>query len=73
LRVVIYLDDHRPAHVHVIGQGHEAIFHLNCPIGPLRLRQIDGFPNHRLNQIEAALLDRLAELCVTWREIHGYS
>lgn len=33
LRVVIYPNDHRPAHVHVIGAGNEAIFVLNCPGG----------------------------------------
>lgn len=33
-RVVIYPNDHRPAHVHVIGAEHEAVFNLNCPAGP---------------------------------------
>ncbi|MGO9259223.1 MAG: DUF4160 domain-containing protein [Bryobacteraceae bacterium] len=35
LRVVIYPNDHRPAHVHMIGRGHEAVFDLNCPAGPV--------------------------------------
>jgi Domain of unknown function (DUF4160) len=34
LRVVIYPNDHRPAHVHVIGSGCEAVFNLHCPEGP---------------------------------------
>jgi len=34
LRVVIYPNDHRPAHVHVIGKDCEAVFKLNCPEGP---------------------------------------
>jgi hypothetical protein len=38
LRVVIYFNDHRPAHVHVIGDGCEAVFRLNCPTGPPELR-----------------------------------
>ena len=33
LRVVVYPNDHRPAHVHVIGRGGEAVFNLNCPAG----------------------------------------
>jgi hypothetical protein len=37
LRVVIYPNDHRPAHVHVIGNGCEAVFKLNCPEGPPEL------------------------------------
>jgi hypothetical protein len=31
LRIVIYFADHRPAHVHVVGRGGEAVFDLNCP------------------------------------------
>jgi hypothetical protein len=31
LRVAIYPNDHRPAHVHVIGKGCEAVFNLHCP------------------------------------------
>jgi hypothetical protein len=30
-RVVVYLNDHRPAHVHVIGVDCLAIFNLHCP------------------------------------------
>ncbi|MBA4152583.1 MAG: hypothetical protein C0509_08480, partial [Acinetobacter sp.] len=30
LRVAIYPNDHRPAHVHVIGAGREAVFRLCC-------------------------------------------
>jgi hypothetical protein len=32
-RVVIYPNDHRPEHVHVIGRGVEAVFEVNCPNG----------------------------------------
>jgi len=39
LRVVVYPNDHRPAHVHVIGRGCEAVFNLNCPAGPVELRE----------------------------------
>src|SRR6202162_1743041 len=43
LRVVIYPNDHRPAHVHVIGNGCEAVFDLHCPNGPPELRENYGF------------------------------
>lgn len=39
LRVAIYPNDHRPAHVHVLGPGSEAVFVLNCPEGPPELRE----------------------------------
>ncbi len=34
-RVVIYTNDHCPAHVHVIGPQGRAIFELNGPKGPV--------------------------------------
>ena len=43
LRVVIYPNDHRPAHVHVTGAGGEAVFVLHCPDGPPTLRESSGF------------------------------
>ena len=43
LRVVIYPNDHRPPHVHVLGAGTEAVFILNCPAGPPTLRGSFGF------------------------------
>ena len=36
-RVVIYPNDHRPEHVHVIGKGVEVVFEINCPDGRHRL------------------------------------
>ena len=71
LRVVIYPNDHRPAHVHVTGQGHRAVFILNCSAGPLSLRANFGFSDRQLRDIQAKLLDHIAELCKAWEEIHG--
>jgi hypothetical protein len=42
LRVTIYPNDHSPPHVHVIGATGEAVFLLNCPDGPPRLRESYG-------------------------------
>jgi hypothetical protein len=70
LRVVIYPNDHRPAHVHVIGDG-EAVFVLHCPDGPPELREGYGFNRSDVNRILAALAERLAILCEEWSEIHG--
>lgn len=71
LRVVIYPNDHRPAHVHVIGKGYEAVFKLNCPEGPPALRENYGFPGRELARIKAALEDKTVFLCTHWRRIHG--
>jgi hypothetical protein len=71
LRVVIYPADHRPEHVHVIGPSGEAVFKLNCPTGPLELRESYGLRRTEVNRIEGALSGRIAGLCRDWRIIHG--
>lgn len=71
LRVVVYPNDHRPAHVHVIGKGCEAVFKLNCPEGPPELRENLGFQRADLNRIAAALERQLAYACTEWSRIHG--
>ena len=67
---MIYLNDHRPAHVHVIGDG-EAVFELNCPEGPPELRESYGFNKSDVGRIVMALADNLATLCAKWSAIHG--
>jgi hypothetical protein len=71
LRVVVYPNDHRPAHVHVIGNGCEAVFKLNCPDGLPELRENYGFSPGDLAKIKAALTARTAHLCAAWSKIHG--
>lgn len=72
LRVVIYPNDHRPPHVHVIGRGCEAVFCLNCPSGPPELRSVLHFGDHELSTIAAWLASRVAQSCLGWSRIHGY-
>jgi len=71
LRVVVYPNDHRPAHVHVIGRGFEAVLNLNCPDGPVELRENYGFQNRDLSHILRLMTGRLKDLCRAWEHIHG--
>ncbi len=72
LNVRIYTNDHRPAHVHVMGPNGEAVFELNCPDGPPILREIHGkVTRAEATKIVAALAKMLSELCEKWSEIHG--
>jgi hypothetical protein len=71
LRVVVWPNDHRPAHVHVMGAGGEAVFNLNCPGGPSALRENYWFRLADLNGIEDALARAIAALGAEWRTIHG--
>jgi Domain of unknown function (DUF4160) len=71
LRVMVWPNDHRPAHVHVKGNDREAIFLLQCPVGPPKLRESFGFRLSLLNEIERALAKALTPLCAQWETIHG--
>ncbi|MDO9610234.1 MAG: DUF4160 domain-containing protein [Serpentinimonas sp.] len=71
LRVVIYPNDHRPAHVHVIGGGGEAVFALHCPGGPPALRESSGFSQQAVGRILDDLAVHLTALCQRWSQIHG--
>jgi hypothetical protein len=71
VRVVVYPNDHRPAHIHVIGHGSEAVFNLNCPAGPVELRENYRFARRELSDMAAVLTAKLEGLCRAWEEIHG--
>jgi hypothetical protein len=70
-RVFIPTNDHRPAHVHVAKAGNEAVFCLNCPNGPVGLRENLGMSLKQLNAIERELNRMVAALCAEWESIHG--
>ena len=71
LRVAVYPNDHRPPHVHAIGQGHEAVFEMDGPNGTIELRENYGFSRRDLAAIERGLLRNLALLLNEWEKIHG--
>ncbi len=71
LRVVVYPNDHRPAHVHVIGNDSEAVFDLHCPFGLPEVRENYGFSLKELGKIKDALAEDLNFLCAEWSRIHG--
>jgi hypothetical protein len=71
LRIMIYPNDHRPAHVYVIGRGCEAVLNLNCTAGPVGLRENYGFWRREIRRIVVVLVQRLVELCRAGEQIHG--
>lgn len=71
LRVAIYPNDHRPAHVHVMGAGREAVFLLHCPDGPPELRGSHGFVARDLVAMVLELQRALPGLCAAWSDLHG--
>jgi hypothetical protein len=71
LRVVIYPNDHRPPHVHVMGNGHEAVFELRCFAKKVSTRENYGFPSQELVRIAVELRQHLKALCGAWEVFHG--
>ena len=72
LRAAIYPNDHRPAHVHIIGNGCEAVFNLHCPKRPPELRENYGFARKELGKIAVELAEHQVDLCSQWRKIHEH-
>ena len=71
-RVVIFLNDHEPAHVHVIGPEGHARFSLGCDTADVALLEADGIPTPILRRVAAQHIDRHAECRSTWNAIHGH-
>jgi hypothetical protein len=67
LRVVIYPNDHPPAHVHVIGPGWVVVVNL---IGS-RLRTVIGCDERQARQVQRLIDERRDMLLEAWRRIHG--
>ena len=70
-RVFIPTNDHRPAHVHVVKAGNEAILFLNCPDGPVALRENYGFKSAEIGAIENEVNPIVRALCAQWELLHG--
>jgi Domain of unknown function (DUF4160) len=70
-RVVIFTNDHRPPHVHVLGPQEHARFELLCDLGQVRLMSNLGFSLKQLQQIADHLLKHISRLCAMWGRIHG--
>lgn len=70
-RVMIYPNDHDPAHVHVEKGDCAAVVILHCPHGPLQLRENFGFSRSELNRIFKWILANLELCCTEWEKHHG--
>lgn len=71
-RVVIWSNDHPPAHVHALGKGLDARFKLNCPEGPVEFLDLQGDCSlGHLNELGEEIAERLDACCDKWSEIHG--
>lgn len=70
LRVVIFVNDHPPAHVHVIDDG-EAKINLLGANGAPELVWADGMNRGDLRRAVRLVVEPQAFLLARWEEIHG--
>lgn len=69
LRVVIFTNDHAPAHVHVFGDG-EAKIHLGNAGGVPELIRADGMSRSEIRRAVRIVAANRALLLARWEEIH---
>lgn len=70
LRVVIYANDHRPAHVHVFGDG-EAKIDLLGPDEAPALVWADSMTRGEVRRAVRLVAEQRAFLLAWWEDIHG--
>ncbi|HEY9567182.1 MAG TPA: DUF4160 domain-containing protein [Thalassobaculum sp.] len=70
LRVVIFTDDHEPAHVHVFGDGHAKIS-LAGTDGEPELVWVEDMKRNEVRRAMAVVIEHKAAFLARWRDIHG--
>jgi hypothetical protein len=70
LRVVIFANDHRPAHVHVFGDG-EAKINLLGRDGAPALVWADGMSRGEIRRAMRIVAEQQVTLLARWEELHG--
>lgn len=70
LRIIIFTDDHEPAHVHVFGDGHAKI-NLRGVNGFPELISVEGMTRAEIRRAMRIVIEQQGLLLAKWDEIHG--
>lgn len=70
LRVIIFSDDHQPAHVHVFGDG-QAKINLRGAGGTAELVWAEGMNRGEVRRAMQVVVEQQAFLLARWEDIHG--
>lgn len=70
LRLMIFVNDHLPAHVHVFGDG-EAKIDLLGADGTPALIWVDGMSRGEVRRAMRLVVEQQKFLLARWEEIHG--
>jgi NCAIR mutase (PurE)-related protein len=68
--VIIFVDDHLPAHVHVFGDG-QAKVNLAGAGGTPELVWAEGMTRAEVRKAMRVVVEQQAMLLGRWRDIHG--
>ena len=69
-RIIIFVDDHAPAHVHVFGDGHIKINLVGANSAP-EIVTIEGMKHGDVRRSMRIVVEQQQYLLSRWREIHG--
>ena len=67
-QVMIFTNDHQPAHVHIFKAGTEAVINL----APVRIRENYRMPKKNLRKAVEIVVSNQELLRQAWRDIHGH-
>jgi len=70
LRIVIFTDDHEPAHVHVFGDG-AAKIDLAADDGAPALVWAEGMKRNVIRKAIRIVAEQQEHLLECWRDLHG--
>nr|WP_294544139.1 DUF4160 domain-containing protein [uncultured Rhodopila sp.] len=70
LRVIIFSDDHQPAHVHVFGDG-QAKINLRSAGGTAELVWSEGMDRGEVRRAMQVVVEQQDFLLARWEDIHG--
>lgn len=70
LAVVIFVDDHEPAHVHVFGDG-QAKINLISADGEPELVWADGMKRNDVRRAMRIVIEQKALFLSRWMDLHG--
>ncbi|MGA2795633.1 MAG: DUF4160 domain-containing protein [Roseiarcus sp.] len=70
LSVVIFVDDHEPAHVHVFGDG-QAKINLIGADGDPELIWAEGMKRSDVRRAMKVVIEQQNDFLSRWRKIHG--
>jgi len=69
-RIIIFVDDHAPAHVHAFGDGHAKINLIGVDGAP-EIVTIEGMKRGDARRLMRIIVEQRDYLLSRWRGIHG--